>query len=565
MLFYGHVLAVFDTKKEAENKVNELVTPQEIEEPVTTLDGPRPRREPKPSKRKLAALENSVENITQKNQESNAFQKQKHMKRKAVVEDKDGTAPVNEKMASQKHKHKNSRKIAGNLNDGDIHVSGQKQLVFKKQKSKRKGEQETNDQEIVTVAKAKRVQNLLLRRQQITVSEDENPDGSETIEAQTVEKTSDLTRGKESVPPCTSLPLHQSPAGHFNSARHQQSSDVMYSLPSPQQSLGGSIGSPQYQPQPGETNFLTPQHRQPSCVTNSLPPVHQSSVANTPQSQQPSGVPSSSPPLQQSLNGNLETPRHHQSSSVINILPPSYQTSGGTNWSIRRALNVTNSFPSPLQSTNKRYITAQEATDTSGTHSSPHQQQHTLTCTVSRSSGSPHFEQATPQLEFSFFKSLHQCSDFDVSDLDQTMNPSYQLEMDDHIHVNRDVVQQGETSFSSLPTACSGCQPLLMSLNKRICSLEAEFEKLKRKKRKNLQPRRKWYDARRDLAPGDVVLMKEDGQNRSDWPMGRVTEAIRSADGKVRKVSLRIVREGRGKVFLRPIKELILLVPVEAQ
>ncbi|PFX19006.1 hypothetical protein AWC38_SpisGene16590 [Stylophora pistillata] len=81
----------------------------------------------------------------------------------------------------------------------------------------------------------------------------------------------------------------------------------------------------------------------------------------------------------------------------------------------------------------------------------------------------------------------------------------------------------------------------------------------------NLQPRRKWYDARRDLAPGDVVLMKEDSQNRSDWPMGRVTEAIRSADGKVRKVSLRIVREGRGKVFLRPIKELILLVPVEAQ
>lgn len=53
--------------------------------------------------------------------------------------------------------------------------------------------------------------------------------------------------------------------------------------------------------------------------------------------------------------------------------------------------------------------------------------------------------------------------------------------MGDHIHVNRDVVQQGETSFSSLPTARSGCQPLLMSL---ICSLEAEFEILKRKQRK---------------------------------------------------------------------------------
>lgn len=71
MLFHGHVLAVFDTRKEAENKINELVTPHEIKEPFITLDGPRPCREPKPSKRKLAALENAVENISEKNKGRN--------------------------------------------------------------------------------------------------------------------------------------------------------------------------------------------------------------------------------------------------------------------------------------------------------------------------------------------------------------------------------------------------------------------------------------------------------------------------------------------------------------
>ena len=38
-------------------------TPQDTEEPAATLDGPWPR----PSKRKLVALENAVENIPEKN------------------------------------------------------------------------------------------------------------------------------------------------------------------------------------------------------------------------------------------------------------------------------------------------------------------------------------------------------------------------------------------------------------------------------------------------------------------------------------------------------------------
>ena len=62
----------------------------------------------------------------------------------------------------------------------------------------------------------------------------------------------------------------------------------------------------------------------------------------------------------------------------------------------------------------------------------------------------------------------------------------------------------------------------------------------------------------------DVVLMKEEGAHRNDWPIGRVTEAIRSEDGQVRKAQVEIFREGKKKVFLRPVRELVALVPAGA-
>lgn len=46
--------------------------------------------------------------------------------------------------------------------------------------------------------------------------------------------------------------------------------------------------------------------------------------------------------------------------------------------------------------------------------------------------------------------------------------------------------------------------------------------------------------------------------------MGRITEAIKSEDGIVRKVSVTIMRDDKKKIMLRPIKELVLLVPMDA-
>ena len=101
---------------------------------------------------------------------------------------------------------------------------------------------------------------------------------------------------------------------------------------------------------------------------------------------------------------------------------------------------------------------------------------------------------------------------------------------------------------------------------RRVQYLADQFwSRWRREYLQSLQVRKKWGETQRDLASGDVVLIKEDGQHRNDWPMGRVTEAIKSGDGKVRKVSVKTVKEGGKKILFRPAKELILLVPVQVE
>ena len=382
-------------------------------------------------------------------------------------------------------------------NDNDI-VFGKEQLVSQKQKSK--SAEGNYDKEIVTVANAKRVQNLLMRRQLITVSDDESIGETEIIGAKKVPVHVEEVSGSEK----TSCHTNRSPDGYFNSTQHQQSMGVINSSPPPSRenfgstqyqqpsgvitsgsavmvlhpSSGANFSTPQHQQtsdisgsspslrQSSPNNLCTPQHQQPPVVTNSSPHLHHSSGSNfsTPPHRQHSDVTAgSSPPLnhsfssslgtpqyQQSSGGNFSTPQHQQSLHVgeINSSPPLHQSSGGSNSSIRRALTVTQSSPTLHQSSDNRNGTAL----------------------------------ATPPQEFSFLRSLHHCSDFDMSDLDLAMSPSYQLETGNL--TARDDIQQREPAFSNLPTACAGCQPLLMALNKRLCSLEAEFERMKRKQKK---------------------------------------------------------------------------------
>ena len=107
-------------------------------------------------------------------------QQQKHLKRKAVVANDGDTVSGKEVKVSQKQKRKKSMKAEVSNNDNEI-VFGKEQLVSQKQKSK--SAEGNYDKEIVTIANAKRVQNLLMQRQQITVSDDESIDETEIIGA----------------------------------------------------------------------------------------------------------------------------------------------------------------------------------------------------------------------------------------------------------------------------------------------------------------------------------------------------------------------------------------------
>jgi hypothetical protein len=71
-----------------------------------------------------------------------------------------------------------------------------------------------------------------------------------------------------------------------------------------------------------------------------------------------------------------------------------------------------------------------------------------------------------------------------------------------------------------------------------------------------LQSRKKWNKPVRNLRPGDVVLLIDEGLARCQWPLGRVTEVFPSKDGYVRKVKL----SSKGKIYERPIHKLILLL-----
>ena len=81
----------------------------------------------------------------------------------------------------------------------------------------------------------------------------------------------------------------------------------------------------------------------------------------------------------------------------------------------------------------------------------------------------------------------------------------------------------------------------------------------------NLQVRTKWNERVRNLAKGDVVLVKDKDLHRNDWSLGRVTESIESEDRKVRKVKVMIFKEGTKKTLLRPISELVLLLSTSSE
>ena len=74
------------------------------------------------------------------------------------------------------------------------------------------------------------------------------------------------------------------------------------------------------------------------------------------------------------------------------------------------------------------------------------------------------------------------------------------------------------------------------------------------------QVRQKWTGEKRNARVGDVVLLKEEGDVRNHWPMGRVIDVHPSKDGLVRSVTLQV----RSSVLKRPIHKTVLLVGADS-
>ena len=67
----------------------------------------------------------------------------------------------------------------------------------------------------------------------------------------------------------------------------------------------------------------------------------------------------------------------------------------------------------------------------------------------------------------------------------------------------------------------------------------------------------------RDLSVVDVVSMKDEGAPRFDWKMAVVERVFPSAsDKRVRKVELRLCKDGSNIYYTRTVTETVLLIPV---
>eukprot|EP00079_Xenopus_tropicalis_P024746 XP_012817710.2 PREDICTED: uncharacterized protein LOC100485864 [Xenopus tropicalis] len=96
---------------------------------------------------------------------------------------------------------------------------------------------------------------------------------------------------------------------------------------------------------------------------------------------------------------------------------------------------------------------------------------------------------------------------------------------------------------------------------KQVQNLADTFwKRWKREYLSNLQSRRKWTQNRPNIQVGDVVLVKDSQESRNEWPVGLIINTLPSRDGRVRKVEVKIVKQGTAKMYTRPISDIVVLV-----
>ncbi|XP_037394566.1 uncharacterized protein LOC119263501 [Pygocentrus nattereri] len=85
----------------------------------------------------------------------------------------------------------------------------------------------------------------------------------------------------------------------------------------------------------------------------------------------------------------------------------------------------------------------------------------------------------------------------------------------------------------------------------------------------NIALRQQWHAPRRNVAVGDIVILKEEDVPRNEWKLAKVVEALEDDDGLVRKVTVQIgerklekkgERLNQPSIVQRPIQKLVVLV-----
>jgi hypothetical protein len=73
----------------------------------------------------------------------------------------------------------------------------------------------------------------------------------------------------------------------------------------------------------------------------------------------------------------------------------------------------------------------------------------------------------------------------------------------------------------------------------------------------SLQQRKKWQTVQMNVEEGSLVLLRDPGTQRNDWPIGVVVRSFQSDDSLVRSVEVRVMKDHKPVTYVRPITELV--------
>ncbi|XP_036003032.1 uncharacterized protein LOC118566091 isoform X2 [Fundulus heteroclitus] len=123
-----------------------------------------------------------------------------------------------------------------------------------------------------------------------------------------------------------------------------------------------------------------------------------------------------------------------------------------------------------------------------------------------------------------------------------------------------------KANFVPAPAGEFGVADLYKSQWRQVQHLSNTFwDRWRKQFLPTLQARKRWQSAQPNIPPGSVVLFKNSQAPRNEWPLGLITQAFPSKDGKVRQVEVKIIKPGGTSLFLRSVNEIVLLLPPEAQ